>query len=84
MTASNSCANGINSTVLTLLSTLSPSRPPANGLPSAVSTISPQPDPRRHSPVCCCSLCEQCGTGEQAMRSVRGDYQRFLASLDRR
>ncbi len=33
---------------------------------------------------CCCRLCEQLGTGEQAMRSVRGDYQRFLARLDRR
>ena len=31
-----------------------------------------------------CSLCEQRGTGEQAMRSVGGDYRRFLARLDRR
>ena len=34
---------------------------------------------RRHSPVCCCLLCEQHDTGEQAMRSVGGDYRRFLA-----
>ena len=42
---------------------------------------SPRPDPRRHSSVCCCLLCEQVGTGEQAVRSVAGDYERFLASV---
>ena len=58
---------------MTLLSTLSPARQPA-----AVSTVSQRPDPSKHSAVCCCSLCEQRGTGEQAMRAARGDYRRFL------
>ena len=39
------------------------------------------PNPRLHSPVCCCLLCEQTGTGEQAMRSVGGDYEQFLAHV---
>lgn len=37
------------------------------------------PDPRRHSAVCCCLLCEQHGTGEQAIRQARGNYSGFLA-----
>ena len=48
---------------------------------AAGADSSPRPDPRRHSLVCCCLLCEQSGTGEQAMRSVGGDYERFLASV---
>ena len=48
------------------------------------ATVPRAPDASRHSAVCCCRLCEQRGTGEQAMRSVGGDYQRFLARLDRR
>ena len=46
--------------------------------PSASASSSPASDTRRHTPVCCCLRCEQQGTGEQAMRSVRGDYRRFL------
>ena len=49
--------------------------------PSAGANLQPSPDPRRHSMVCCCKLCEQQGTGEQAMRSARGDYRHFLASI---
>ena len=49
--------------------------------PSAGAHAPPTPDPRRHSMVCCCLLCEQRGTGEQAMRSAHGDYGRFLASV---
>ena len=48
---------------------------------AATSTVSRSPDPRRHSAVCCCKLCEQRGTGEQAMRAVGGDYRRFLARV---
>ena len=62
-------------TALTLLSTLSASRQAAD------STVSRKADPSKHSAVCCCSLCEQRGTGEQAMRAVRGDYPRFLARV---
>ena len=71
-------------TELTLLLSLSTARQAAGSQAPAVSTASRTPDPRRHSAVCCCRLCEQLGTGEQAMRSVGGDYQRFLARLDRR
>ncbi len=67
-----------------LLPTLSPPRQATGSQAAATSTVSRTPDPRRHSAVCCCGLCEQRGTGEQAMRSVGGDYQRFLARLDRR
>jgi hypothetical protein len=69
------------SRVLTLLSTLSTSRQAPGSQPPAVSTVSPTPDPSKHSAVCCCTLCEQRGTGELAMRSVGGDYQRFLARV---
>ena len=48
---------------------------------SAEATFPRTPDPSRHSLVCCCRLCEQRGTGEQAMRSVGGDYARFLARV---
>ena len=83
-------------TDLTLLFLMSASRRTAGHKPEAGATSeskqtqerlaagadsSPWPDPRRHSPVCCCLLCEQSGTGEQAMRSVGGDYGRFLASV---
>ena len=83
-------------TTLTLLFLMSASRRTAGHTPEADATSalkltqerlaaeadsSPRPGPRRHSPVCCCSLCEQAGTGEQAMRSVGGDYERFLASV---
>jgi len=71
-------------TDLTLLPSLSTSRQATGSQAAAVSTVLQAPDPRRHSVVCCCRLCEQRGTGEQAMRSVGGDYQRFLARLDRR
>ena len=71
-------------TNLTLLLSLSPPRQATGSQAAAASTVSRTPDPRRHSAVCCCRLCEQRGTGEQAMRSVGGDYQRFLARLDRR
>lgn len=47
--------------------------------PSAGDHQPLSPQPRQHSVVCCCLLCEQYGTGEQAMRSVRGDYAQFLA-----
>ncbi len=48
-------------------------------LASAVSASVPRaPDPSRHSPVCGCLLCEEYGTGEQAMRQARGNYSRFL------
>ena len=66
---------------LTLLPSLSTSRQAAGSQAPATSTVLPTPDPRRHSAVCCCRFCEQRGTGEQAMRSVGGDYQRFLARL---
>ncbi len=66
---------------LTLLPSLSTSRQAAGSQATATSTVFQTPDPRRHSAVCCCRLCEQRGTGEQAMRSVGGDYQRFLARL---
>ena len=72
------------SRVLTLLPSLSTPRQATGSQAAAVSTVLLAPDPRRHSAVCCCRLCEQRGTGEQAMRSVGGDYQRFLARLDRR
>ena len=49
--------------------------------PSAGAKLPPTPDPRRHSMICCCRLCEQQDTGEQAMRSARGDYGQFLASI---
>ena len=49
--------------------------------PPAKPTLASPPDPRFHSPVCCCLLCERSGTGEQAMRSVGGDYARFLAHV---
>ena len=71
-------------TALTLLPTLSTSRQSTGSQAAAVSTVLQVPDSRRHSAVCCCRFCEQRGTGEQAMRSVGGDYQRFLARLDRR
>jgi len=48
---------------------------------SAEATFPRTPDPSRHSLGCCCLLCEQRGTGEQAMRSVGGDYARFLACV---
>jgi len=67
-----------------LLPSLSTFRQATGGQAVAISTVSRAPDARRHSAVCCCRLCEQRGTGEQAMRSVGGDYQRFLARLDRR
>ena len=51
---------------------------------SADATFPRAPNPRRHSAVCCCMLCEQQGTGEQAMRSVGGDYRRFLAIVGSR
>ena len=66
---------------LTLLLSLSPPRQAPGSRAPAVSTVSRPPDPRRHSAVCCCRLCEQRGTGEQAMRSVGGDYRRFLARV---
>ena len=84
------------STTMTLLLPMSPCRRMAGHKPELGATSaskqtqerlaagadsSPRPNPRRHSPVCCCLLCEQAGTGEQAMRSVRGDYERFLASV---
>ena len=68
-------------TELTLLSTLSASRRTAGSQAAAGSTFSRTPDSSKHSAVCCCSLCEQRGTGEQAMRSVRGDYPRFLSRV---
>ena len=46
--------------------------------PSVGVNIPPTADPRRHSMVCCCLLCEQHDAGEQAMRSVGGDYGQFL------
>ena len=46
--------------------------------PSALAASSPISDSRRHTPVCGCVLCEQQGTGEQAMRAACGDYGRFL------
>ena len=49
--------------------------------PSAGANTPPTPDPRRHSMLCCCHLCEQRGTGEQAMRSAHGDYALFLATV---
>ena len=49
--------------------------------PSAGTGTAPPPDPSRHSMVCCCLLCEQYGTGEQAMRAAQGDYGQFLASV---
>ena len=49
--------------------------------PSSEIPVQPASDARRHSIVCCCLLCEQQGTGEQAMRSVGGDYRRFLARV---
>ena len=64
-----------------LLPSLSTFRQATGGQAAAPSAVSRAPDPRRHSAVCCCRLCEQRGTGEQAMRSVGGDYQRFLARL---
>ena len=66
---------------LTLLLSTSTSRQATGSQAAAVSTVSQTPDPRRHSAVCCCRLCEQRGTGEQAMRSVGGDYRRFLARV---
>jgi len=72
------------STAPTLLPTLSTSRQATVSQAATTSTVSRAPDPRRHSVVCCCCLCEQRGTGEQAMRLVGGDYQRFLARLARR
>ncbi len=52
-------------------------------LPSTASASVPRaPDPTRHSSVCCCLLCEQHGTGEQAMRQARGNYSRFLSFVD--
>ena len=76
---------------LTLLSALSSHPRGAGRNPQANSSVPAEsrpvqgsvqlPDPRRHSPVCCCLLCEQQGTGEQAMRSVRGNYRRFLARV---
>ncbi len=65
----------------TLLSTLSASHRAAGGQATAASTVPQTPDPSKHSAVCCCSLCEQRGTGEQAMRSVCGDYPRFLSRV---
>ena len=47
--------------------------------PSVATSVPRTPDPRRHSAVCCCLLCELHDTGEQAMRAVGGDYGRFLA-----
>ena len=49
--------------------------------PSVSANLSPTADASRHSMVCCCLSCEQQGTGEQAMRSARGDYPQFLASI---
>jgi hypothetical protein len=50
------------------------------GPPAAVNQ--PQtPEPRGHSTVCCCLLYEQHGTGEQSIRSSRGDYGQFLVSI---
>ena len=49
--------------------------------PSVAAAVPRQPDPRRHSAVCCCLLCELHDTGEQAMRAVGGDYDRFLARV---
>ena len=66
---------------LTLLSTLSTPRQATGSQAPTVSTISPTPDPSKHSAVCCCTLCEQRGTGELAMRSVSGDYHRFLVRV---
>ena len=54
---------------------------PTQAPPSAERPLAPSPDPRLHSVVCCCLLCEQSATGEQAMRSVGGDYERFLAQV---
>ena len=71
-------------TDLTLLSSLSTPRQAADSQAESGSAFVRVPDPGLHSAVCCCRLCEQRGTGEQAMRSVRGDYQQFLARLDRR
>ena len=48
--------------------------------PPTERSLTSLPDPRLHSPVCCCLLCEQAGTGEQAMRSAGGDYERFFNS----
>ena len=71
-------------TDLTLLFSMSASRRAAEqeaGLnhSAAAATVPRAPDPSRHSAVCCCSLCEQQGTGEQAMRLAGGDYRGFLA-----
>ena len=83
-------------TDLTLLFLMSASRRTAGhkSEPDATSTLrqtqerfadgadsSSRPDPRRHSPVCCCLLCEKSDSGEQAMRAVGGDYARFLARV---
>jgi hypothetical protein len=57
---------------------------PKHSLPRADSRCAPLPDSRRHSPVCSCQLCEQRVTGEQAMRSARGNYRRFLKASSRR
>ena len=43
--------------------------------PSALAASSPATEPRRHTPVCCCLLCEAHGSGEPAMRAARGDYR---------
>jgi integrase len=64
-----------------LLPSLSTSRQATARQAPAASAFSRPPDCRRHSAVCCCSLCELRGTGEQAMRSVGGDYRRFLARV---
>ena len=66
---------------MSLLLSTSPSRQAACSQAPAVSTASLTPDPSRHSAVCCCTLCEQRGTGEQAMRAVGGDYRRFLVRV---
>ena len=49
--------------------------------PPVAAAVPRQPDSRRHSAVCCCHLCELHDTGEHAMRSVGGDYARFLARV---
>ena len=49
--------------------------------PPAETTFPHTPDSSRHSAVCCCLLCEQRGTGEQAMRAAGGDYDHFLAHV---
>jgi hypothetical protein len=60
--------------------TVSPAQPMQPSPPAERPPGSP-PDPRLHSAVCCCLLCEQAATGEQAMRSVGGDYGRFLTQI---